>query len=138
MQDINEDFNLFNENDRQNISFKLCLGGNVGLGIMVGSWVPVVGSLVGAASGLALGIMACKKLTPAIEKKLFTYESFTEKELIEVLKVVKEQSNVKTKSDAMYLLSHARVAAITKGKGLNTKISLTPATSVDKLLEKRV
>jgi len=140
MDSYNEDFNLFNESDRRDVSYKLCVGGSVGLGIMVGSWAPVVGSLVGAASGLAVGMMTCKKLSPAIEKKLFTYESFTEKELTQVIKVVKEQTGVKNKSDAMYLLSHARVAAITKGDGLNKTGStlIAPRAAATSLLEKRV
>jgi hypothetical protein len=78
------------------------------------------GLLAGAATGLAIGLLTCKRLSPAIERKLFSeHERLSEHEILQVLRVVRDETGVQTKSDAMYLLSHVRREIALKGQSIS-------------------
>lgn len=136
-----DDFNLFSLQDRQDISYAACIGGSVILGGMVGSFSrSTPGILIAAAVGLALGLLACKQFNPAIEKKIFSgTERLSEGELLSALRVVRDQTGVQTKSEAMYLLSQARSAAIAKGDDIRNKQNscVPPRIAASQLLSMR-
>lgn len=114
-----DDFNLFSHQDRQDVSYGACVGGAVVLGAAVGRFVLLPGLLAGAAAGLAFGLLSCKRLAPAIEKKIFSgSEPLSEGELASVLKVLRDQTGVQSKSDVMFLFGQARAAGIARGEAL--------------------
>lgn len=111
-----DNFNLFTPQDRQDVSYAACIGGSTAIGLAVGRFGLLPGILAGAAAGFAIGLLTCRKVSPAIERKLFSKsEKLTDQELLEVLKIVREETGIQSKSDAMYLLSHARHEMVTKG-----------------------
>jgi hypothetical protein len=115
-----DDFNFFTNQDRQDISYAACLGGTVLVGGAVGRFGGLYGLLGGAAVGLAIGLVTCHRLSPAIEQKLFSRTAaLTEQELLQTLRVLREQTGAQSKSDAMYLLSYARHAMVAQGPSIN-------------------
>ena len=135
-----DDFNLFTQKDRQDISYGACIGGSVLIGAAVGRVAMLPGLLAGAATGLAIGLLACKRLSPAIERKIFANnERLTDGELASVLKVLRDQTGVQTKSEAMYLFSQARAAASANGKNLAVRpmACVPPRMAASQLLSQR-
>jgi hypothetical protein len=116
---MSDDFNVLSQKDRQDMSYAACIGGSVLIGAAVGSMLALPGMLAGAAEGLAVGLLTCRRLSPAIERKLFSRtERFSERELTTVLKAVRDQTGASSKSDAMYLLRHVRIVALAEGETL--------------------
>ena len=135
-----EDFNRFSTKDRQDISYAACLGGTTLVGAAVGRFGMLPGLLAGAATGLVVGLLTCKRLSPAIERKIFSStERLTEGELLSVLRVIRDQTGVQTKSEDMYLLSQARVAATASGESIRKSPSacLPPRVAAVQLLAQR-
>jgi hypothetical protein len=136
-----EDFNLFSQKDRQDISYAACLGGTTLVGAAVGRFGMLPGLLAGAATGLVIGLLTCKSLSPAIEKKIFSStERLSEGELLSVLRVIRDQTGVQTKSEAMYLLGQARAAAAASGESIrsNQNACVPPRVAAVQLLSRRV
>src|SRR6185503_8287456 len=107
MSDFN--FNIITEEDKEQMSYVACVGGATITGMAVGRFVGVQGVLIGAAAGAAYGLLTCRRLAPAIKRKLFSRgDKLSDHELAQVLQAVKEQSDVRTKSEAMNLLAAAR------------------------------
>jgi len=136
---VSDDFNLFSPKDRQDLSYGACIGGTTLTGAAVGRFGMLPGLLAGAAVGLALGLLTCKRLSPAIEKKIFsTNERLTEAELASALRVMRDQTGVRDKSDAMFLFSQLRVA-VANGtdlrKGQNACVA--PRIAASQLLSSR-
>lgn len=114
-----DDFNLFTEQDRQDISYGACVGGATLVGAAVGRFGMLPGLLAGAGVGLAIGLLTCRKLSPSIERKLFSKnQGLTDQELLQVLKIVRDETGAQSKSDAMYLLGYARVAMAKNGESI--------------------
>ena len=135
-----DDFNLFSTKDRQDISYAACLGSTTLIGASVGRLGMLPGLLAGAATGLAIGLLTCKRLSPVIEKKIFSNsEPLSEGELLSVLRLIREQTGVNTKSDAMYLLTQVRSVAGAGGESLsaNPSACLPPRVAATQLLSKR-
>lgn len=87
------------------------------------------GLLAGAATGLVVGLLTCKRLSPAIERKIFSStERLTDGELLSVLRVIRDQTGVQTKSEAMYLLIQARVAAAASSESIRRMPKRLPTT----------
>jgi len=136
-----ENFSVFSTKDRQDISYAACIGGTTISGMAIGRFGMLPGVVAGAMAGLALGMLTCKKLSPAIEKKLFSgTEPLSESELLSVLRVIRDQTGVQTKSEAMYLLSQARVAAAASGEKLRASqnVCVPPRVAAHQLLSRRV
>jgi hypothetical protein len=107
MSDLN--FNIFTEKDKENISYGACLGGSALTGMAVGRFVGVQGIIVGGIAGLAIGLMTCQRLTPAIKQKLFSVHTrLSDRELLQALQAVREQKPGIGKSEAMDLFAAAR------------------------------
>lgn len=135
-----EDFDLFSPKDRQDLSYGACVGGSVLVGAAVGRLGMLPGLLAGAAAGLALGLLTCRRLSPAIERKIFsTHERLSEFELASVLKVLRDQTGVPTKSDAMYLFSQVRAAAAAGADNLHGTATacVPPRLAATQLLARR-
>ena len=112
-----DDFTFFTPEDRKDISYGACVGGTTVLWAAVGRFGMLPGLLVGAATGLAVGLITCRKISPVLERKIFSSEErFTDPELLGILKVVSDETGVRSKADAMYLFSQARLAAVTGGQ----------------------
>ncbi len=104
-----DDFELFTQDDRNKAAYIACIGGMGAIGVAVGRFGGLHGVLLGAAVGVGYGLLACKRLAPAIERKLLsTSERLTEFELSSALKALRDQAGVKTKDDAMLLLATVR------------------------------
>jgi hypothetical protein len=115
-----DEFTFLTDKDRQNISYGACVGGSVLLGLGVGRVAQLPGLLAGAATGLAIGLLTCKRLSPAIEHKLFSeHERLSEREILQVLRVVRDETGVQTKTDAMYLMSQIRRELALKGHNIS-------------------
>lgn len=135
-----DDFNLLTTKDRQDMSYALCLGGATIGAVAIGRFVGLPGVIAGAATGLAIGLLTCKRLTPVIEKKLFsTTDSLTDHELLTVLRLLREETGVRSKSDAMYLLSQVKVAVLIRGEAIhnNQAACMLPRVAAAELLSRR-
>jgi hypothetical protein len=134
-----DDFNLFSAQDRQDVSYRACIGGSVVLGAAVGSFATGFGALAGAATGLAIGLLTCKRLAPAIEHKLFNGLPLSEAELSQVLRTLRDEAVVRTKSDAMYLLTQVRHIAACNPASLrgNPPVSMPMRAAAAQLLSRR-
>lgn len=133
-----DDFAFFTKEDRQDSIYKACVFGTTIAGLSVGGFggnvVTVVG---GAAAGLAYGLVSCRRLSPAIEKKLFSStERFAEGELLSVLRVIHDLTGVQKKSEALFLLIHARQAAVATGQTIRSgqKAFVAPRTAANQIL----
>ena len=116
-----DDFNSLNMLDKKDISYGACVAGATVLGIAVGGFVPVIGPIAGAVTGVALGLLTFRKISPAIEQILLSKNGkLTDQELLQVLRIVLDETGVRSKSEAMYLLSHARREMASKGKRLQS------------------
>ena len=83
MPDKVDDFNVFTVEDRQSVSYGLCIAGTAVVGAAVGRIAGLSGVLVGAAGGLLWGLLVCKQVSPVIERKLLSAnEELTEGELL--------------------------------------------------------
>lgn len=112
------DFTILTEKDKKDISYSACIGGSMLVGVAIGRFAGIHGVLAGALAGLALGVANCKYLKGAevIKYKLFSSnEKLSDQELKWVLQAIKFETEVKSKSDAMYLLSLLRNNKIANG-----------------------
>jgi len=141
MPDKVDDFNVFTVEDRQSVSYGLCIAGTAVVGAAVGRIAGLSGVLVGAAGGLLWGLLVCKQVSPVIERKLLSAnEELTEGELLSLIGVIRQETGVKTKSEAMYLLGQVRAVAANSGeKGLASENALIPprAAAAQLLRERR-
>jgi hypothetical protein len=134
-------FNVFSAKDRGDLSYGACIGGTTALGGAVGRFAMLPGLLAGAATGLVIGLVTCKRLAPAIERKIFSaQEQLSETELTSVLRIIRDQTGVQDKADVMYLFSQARLAAVASHGDLHAgqNICLAPRVAASKLLSERV
>lgn len=135
-----DDFNVISAQDRQAVSYGACVGGSALVGMAVGRILGLQGVLAGAAAGLAIGLISCKRLAPAIERKIFaSNEQLSDSELASALRVVRDQTGVQSKSDAMYLLSQVRALATSQPAALKKAPStcVAPRTAAAQLLAQR-
>ena len=113
---MDDDFNLFTDDDRATTAYRMCVAGTTITGAAVGRWGGLYGVLAGGAAGLAYGLMTCKKLSPYIERKLFSRNAkLSDAELSKVLKEVRNQTGVRSKSSALALLADARREMFRRG-----------------------
>jgi hypothetical protein len=121
-----EDFDPLSAKDRQDVSYVACIGGTTLVGAAVGRFGGLPGLVGGAAVGLAIGLLTCKRLAPAIEKKIFSSsERLTEGEVLSAIRVIRDQTGVRSKTEARYLLSQVRAAAAASGESIRS--NRTPA-----------
>lgn len=114
-----DDFNILTDKDKQDISYGACVGGSVLIGAAVGRFGMLPGLFAGAAAGLAFGLLSCKRLAPAIERKLFAQnERLHDHELLQALRLIRDETGVTSKADAMQLLSYVRSESAQKGQSL--------------------
>lgn len=136
-----EDFSLITEQDRRDISYAACVAAPTVVGLAYGSAVPLPGgAIAGAAYGLMIGLLACKRLSPLVERKLFSKaDSLSDAELSGVLIAIRDQTGVENKSDAMYLLTQARAAAISRHERVRTDQAsqMHPRIAASQLLSRR-
>jgi hypothetical protein len=138
---IVDDFSVFTDKDRQDISYGACIGGMVLVGAAVGRLAMLPGLFAGAAAGLAIGLVTCKRLSPAIEQKIFSQnEKLSDFEVLHTLRVIRDETGIKTKADAMYLLSYLRSEVVPKGQAVNNgKLSCIPLRmAANQILSNRV
>ena len=104
-----DNFNIFTEKDKSDISYGACVAGSALVGAGVGRFLGLQGLLAGAGAGLIIGLISCRKLKEPIKKKIFSKNSrLTEHELSIALSVIRDETGVSSKSDAMFLLGVAR------------------------------
>jgi hypothetical protein len=116
------ELDFLSDSDRLHMAYAACVGGSVLIGGAVGRLGSLPGLLAGAATGLAIGLLSCKRLAPAIERKLLSgTERLNDQELVQALRVVRELTGYENKSDAMYLLARARGAMQYLGSELMTQ-----------------
>lgn len=137
-----DEFEFFTQEDRQDIAYGACLGGSALVGAAVGGMTATVpGIVLFAAAGLAYGLVACKRLSPTIERKIFgANERLSEHELASVLKLIRDQTGVQTKSEAMFLFSQVRTAvrAGAVGPRSSSASCLPPRIAATRLLAQRL
>ena len=129
-----EDFSLLSAQDRQDMSYAICVGGAGLIGAAVGRFGGLYGLLGGAIAGVAYGLLTCKKLSPLIERKLFSRaDRLSESEILQVLGVLQRDAGVSSKADGMYVLAQVRHAAATRGldplRPPHSRMPLLPATA---------
>jgi hypothetical protein len=129
-----EDFFLLSPQDRQDMSYAMCVGGTGLVGVAVGRFAGLPGLLAGAIAGVAYGLLACKKLSPLIERKLFSrMDRLSDGEILQVLGVLQRDAGVSSKADGMYVLAQVRHAAATRGldplRPPNSCMPLRPAAA---------
>lgn len=108
MDDIEQ---FFTPQDRSSAAYMACVGGMGLTGAAVGRFGGLQGLFLGAAVGVAYGLLTCKKLSPIIERKFLSkHESFTDGELKQVLAVLGQVGGVQSRSEGMYVLAHVRHA----------------------------
>jgi hypothetical protein len=134
-----DDFTFLTEKDRRQDAYLLCVGGTTLIGLATGAALAVPGMLAGAAEGLAVGLLTCRRLSPVIERKLFSRtESLSDRDLLTVLKVVRDAGGVRTKSEAMYLFSQVRTALAAGPDSLSDPgVCLPPKLAAKRLLAYR-
>lgn len=111
-----DNFMLFTQQDRQDLSYGVCMGTMALSGVAVGRFAGLWGVLGGAVAGVLAGLVACRRLSPAIEQKLFTADArFSEAELLEVLLALHLQGGAATKREGMYVLTAVRHGARSQG-----------------------
>lgn len=104
-----EDFNIFDEDDKNDVSYGACVAGSAITGAAVGRILGVQGLLGGAAAGLVIGLIACKSLKEPIKDKIFSpLSKLSESELTQALIAVKDETGIINKKEAMLLLGVAR------------------------------
>lgn len=122
-----DDFSFFSSKDRQDISYAACVGGSFVVGLAVGRIGMLPGLLAGAAVGVAVGLLTCRKLSPMLERKIFSSDArLTDEEVLAALRIIRDEMGVTSKSDAMYLLAHARAAGRSAGGRLHPRMSCMP------------
>lgn len=114
-----DDFNILTDKGRLDLTDKACVGRAILMGPAVGRLGLLSGVLAGAATGLAFGLLTCKRLSPAIEHKLVSQnERLNDQELLQALRIIRDETGVTSKSDAMRLLSYIRFEANQKRQAL--------------------
>lgn len=94
----------------------MCVGGMTVVGAAVGRFGGLYGLLAGAVVGVAYGLVTCRKLSPVIERKLFSRtERLDDDEILAILRVLAQDGGVRSKADGMYVLSQVRHAATSHG-----------------------
>ena len=123
---MTDDFTVFSDKDKQGFSYGVCVGGAALTGAAVGRILGLQGLAVGAAAGLAYGLMACPHLKEPIKRKLFSQNGkLSDAELSHALQTVKRETGVKSKADAMFLLSAARAASASESSSSSSNSSQT-------------
>ena len=137
-----QDFTVISEQDRRDWSYLACVTGSTGIGMTTGRLLGLKGLLLGAAAGLGYGLYTCRSLREPIKKKLFSNaRPLTDQELIHALRAVRLETGVQSKSDAMYLLSAARIGyrnSYRHGSIAPSRLSSSPRASAQILLIHRV
>ena len=106
---MSDSFNILTDADKRDISYGACVAGSALIGAGVGRFLGLQGLLAGAGAGLVIGLMACPKLQEPIKRKIFSQNArLTDQELTQAMAVVRSETPVTSKSDAMYLLGVAR------------------------------
>lgn len=119
MSDSDQNFELFSDSDRNKISYGACLAGWTATGAVVGGIhggvvLSLPASVIGAAGGVAWGLLTCRRLAPVIRWKLERSgllgqrSELTERELVEALKAVRDLRPGVGKAEAINLLAAAR------------------------------
>lgn len=122
-----DNFEVLTTEDRQQVAYAMCIGGSVLLGAAVGRLGALPGLAAGAAVGLLIGLATCRKLAPAIQRKLLSHsDALSESEVLAVLRVLRDDAGVATKHDAMYLLGRARVAAAGPAAQCRSQMTAAP------------
>lgn len=123
-----DDFTILTDKDKLDMSYGACVGGFIVTGAAFGRLALLPGLLTGAAVGLTVGLIACRRLSPAIERKLFSHnDQLSDQELLQALRLIRDETGVNTKSDAMFLLSQVRMESSQKGQSLfNNKTACMP------------
>ncbi|MEI8266729.1 MAG: hypothetical protein WCI59_13395 [Betaproteobacteria bacterium] len=115
-----DNFEIFNEKDRKDISYGACVAGSALTGVAVGRILGLQGIAAGGAAGLVIGMVTCKKVAPIIERKLMNEEPMSEGEVASVLKLIRDETGARTKAAAMGLLAQARAAVRAAGGSLGS------------------
>lgn len=107
---MDENFDIFTEEDKTSTAYAMCVAGTTIVGGAVGAATrSPIAIVVLAAAGLGYGLMACPRLAPAIKKKLLSSNAvLSDSELSQALRVVRDETGVRTKSDALAVLAQAR------------------------------
>ena len=137
---VMEEFGFFTDRDRKDASYAACVGGATLVGAAVGRFALLPGLLAGAATGLAIGLLACERLSPAIGRKLFSqHERLSEQEVLQALRALRDETGVQTKNDAMYLLGHLRSVGTLQSHALSKemKTSLPARIAAQRILAHR-
>ena len=113
-----DNFEIFNEKDRKDISYGACVAGSALTGVAVGRILGLKGIAAGGAAGLVIGMVTCKKVAPIIERKLMNEEPMSEGEVASVLTKIRQETGVRTKAAAMGILAQARAAVRAAGGSL--------------------
>ena len=109
-----EEFNILTAQDKQNVSYGLCVLGQTAIGASLGSLVGGQ-TLLGAAGGAVWGLFTCKHLAEPIKRKLFSQTGrLTEHEFKQALLAAGQQFPGISKSQALGLLASARIEAVKK------------------------
>lgn len=109
---VDDDFNIFTEDDKRSTAYRLCVMGHMAIGATMGSLAGGQ-TLLGAAAGTAWGLFTCKALQEPIKKKLFSSaEPLTESELKQALSAVKQEFPFLTKKEALEVIAGARIDAV--------------------------
>jgi hypothetical protein len=104
-----EDFNIFSNTDKRDISYAACVGGSVLVGASIGRFAALPGLFALSAAGLVIGLFSCKRLAPAIERKIFTSnQMLNDSEIAHTLRVIRDETGIQSKSDALFLLAIVR------------------------------
>ncbi len=102
-------FEFFTDKDKENMSYGACVAGATLVGAGVGRFLGLQGLLAGAGTGLVYGLIICKNLKTPIKNKIFSSnQKLTDTELSHAITVIREQTGVQSKSNALYLLGIAR------------------------------
>ena len=102
------DLEFFGEKDKQDMAYLYCVGGmtltGVSLGALAGGH-----ALTGGAGGLIWGLLTCKKIAPAVSKKLFSSrEKLRDHEIAALLKEIHNLRPYISKKDAIKVLAYVR------------------------------
>lgn len=104
-----DDFNILTEEDKNRVSYGVCVAGSTIVGIGVGRFLGVQGVLAGAVAGAAWGLLTCKHLQAPIKRKLFSpLAQLSDHELTSTLRAIRAQHPQISKAKAMDLLARAR------------------------------
>ena len=104
-----DNLEFLTDDDKNDISYKACVGGQTLVGAAVGGFALGFGSIAGGLVGLASGLMTCGYLAKPIRQKIFAQHArLSDFEIDKTLAAIKKMHPQLDKKQALQALAAVR------------------------------